>query len=435
MKRLVLTLSAVASLAATGIARADIVHNDDVIIIGSLCVGFDCVNGENFGFDTQRLKENNLRIHFDDTSNSASFPRRDWRIVINDSTNGGGEYFAIEDSTAGRQVFRIEAGARTNALYVEADGDIGVGTNNPAVDVDVKTGNTPTYRLQQDGTAGFTPQTWDVAGNEAGFFIRDATNGSTLPLRIRPGAPSSAVDIHADGDVGVGTSSPQTLFDGTQASLHVRRTDGDASILVEEANGTPVDRALLELKNNGGTQFLLNNTNSGDNWQFSNDVNGNFIISLIGSGGRELQLTNTGFFRVGPAGATTFEVDPVTPRIRFNGSDIHTVPSSRKLKEDIAGVDPAEILAKVMQLPIAKWSYKADEGTIRHIGPLAEDFHELFAFEGPANGISLIDVDGINLAAIQGLHQKLAKLEAERGVLQSQVAQLQAQLDAVKQRL
>ena len=55
-------------------SKADIQHLDDVIIGFSLCVGNDCVNGESFGFDTMRLKENNLRIHFDDTSTSASFP-------------------------------------------------------------------------------------------------------------------------------------------------------------------------------------------------------------------------------------------------------------------------------------------------------------------------------------------------------------------------
>ena len=38
-----------------------------------------------FGFDTIVLKENNLRIFFDDTSTSASFPRNDWRIIANDS--------------------------------------------------------------------------------------------------------------------------------------------------------------------------------------------------------------------------------------------------------------------------------------------------------------------------------------------------------------
>ena len=52
----------------------DFVINDDLIVDGSACIGFDCVNGESFGFDTVRLKENNLRIKFDDTSVAASFP-------------------------------------------------------------------------------------------------------------------------------------------------------------------------------------------------------------------------------------------------------------------------------------------------------------------------------------------------------------------------
>ncbi len=100
------------------------VFNTDVIVKGSLCVGLDCPTNPSFGFDTERLQENNLRIHFDDTSTSASFPSNDWRIVVNDSSNGGGNYFAVEDSTAGRQVFRIEAGAIVNSLYVDSEGDV-----------------------------------------------------------------------------------------------------------------------------------------------------------------------------------------------------------------------------------------------------------------------------------------------------------------------
>ncbi len=49
----------------------DQVIADDLIVQGSTCVGFDCVNGESFGFDTIRLKENNTRINFDDTSATA----------------------------------------------------------------------------------------------------------------------------------------------------------------------------------------------------------------------------------------------------------------------------------------------------------------------------------------------------------------------------
>jgi hypothetical protein len=75
------------------VTSADQVIPDDLIVQGSECVGLDCVNNENFGFDTIRLKENNLRIHFDDTSTQAGFPNRDWRLIANDSASGGANKF------------------------------------------------------------------------------------------------------------------------------------------------------------------------------------------------------------------------------------------------------------------------------------------------------------------------------------------------------
>jgi hypothetical protein len=194
------------------IPTRDQVILDDLIVDGSACVGQDCVNGESFGFDTFRMKENNLRMHFQDTSSSASFPTNDWRFIFNDSSNGGANYFAVEDSNAGRQVFRVEAGAPSNALYVESDGDVGLGTNNPVVELHVKDGDTPTMRLEQDGSSGFGPQTWDVAGNETNFFVRDATNGSKLPFKIRPDSPTSSIDIKPDGVyLGENSNSSQGL--------------------------------------------------------------------------------------------------------------------------------------------------------------------------------------------------------------------------------
>ena len=46
-------------LQASPISLADQVILDDLVVDGSICVGQDCVNGESFGFDTIRLKENN----------------------------------------------------------------------------------------------------------------------------------------------------------------------------------------------------------------------------------------------------------------------------------------------------------------------------------------------------------------------------------------
>lgn len=198
--------------------RADQIIPDDLIVQSSGAFGIDAVENENFGSDTLRLKENNLRIHFDDTSTSAGYAANDWRLIANDQASdqagGGASYFAIEDSTAARQVFRVDAGAPANALRVKSSGFVGIGTEEPGLQLTLKKNDTPATRLEQDNTGGFTAQTWDVAGNEANFFVRDVTGGSLLPFRIRPGAPTNSIDIAATGNVGIGT-------DKASSKLHV----------------------------------------------------------------------------------------------------------------------------------------------------------------------------------------------------------------------
>lgn len=263
--------AALLAASAASTAYADQVINDDLIVTFSACIGNDCVNGENFGFDTLRLKENNLRIHFNDTSTSASFPSNDWRIVANDSSNGGANYLAIEDSDTGRIPFRIEAGARANALYVEADSDVGIGTANPVVDLHMVTGNTPTLRLEQDGSSGFTPQVYDIAANEANFFIRDVTNGSALFFRAQPGAPADTLYIASSGHIGLGTASPSAM-------LHLQRSGSGAS-------GLP----RIRFDNLDG---------SANFWDVDVSDNDDFRISLNGSGQQELLITPAGVVRI-----------------------------------------------------------------------------------------------------------------------------------------
>ncbi|HKO61474.1 MAG TPA: tail fiber domain-containing protein [Pyrinomonadaceae bacterium] len=191
----------------------DQVIPDDLIVQGSLCVGFDCVNNESFGFDTIRLKENNTRIQFDDTS-VGSFPTNNWQIRANSSASGGESFLGFVDqgtsgnSETGTVVFQVNSGAPANSLKVAGDGRVGLRTGTPVLDLHINTGNTPAHRLEQNSSGGFGTQIWDIGANEANFFVRDVTTGSRLPFRIRPGAPTSSLDISATGNVGVGTASP-----------------------------------------------------------------------------------------------------------------------------------------------------------------------------------------------------------------------------------
>ncbi|MBN2706769.1 MAG: tail fiber domain-containing protein [Deltaproteobacteria bacterium] len=217
-----------------------------------MCVGFDCVNGESFSFDTIRLKENNLRIHFNDTSNSGSFPTRDWRIIINDSNNGGASYFAIEDSDAARKVFLITGGAPADSLFIGASGNVGLGTSTPDTELHIKDSDTPTVRLEQDSSGGWTAQTWDIAANESSFFIRDITNGSIRPFTIQPATPAGTLCLKADGKVGIGTSSPAHILD---VAGDVRATGGfiagssrDLKMEIEELSSTDAVKAIQDLE-------------------------------------------------------------------------------------------------------------------------------------------------------------------------------------------
>ncbi len=206
------------------ITKPDDVIPDDLIVQGSACVGLDCVNGEVFGFDTIRVKENNTRIQFDDTSTTAGFATNNWQIRANSSASGGGSFLGFVDqgatgnSETGTVVFEVDAGAPANSLRVSSTGKVGLRTATPVLDLHMNTSDTPAMRFEQNSGGGFTAQTWDVAGNEANFFVRDVTGGSRLPFRIRPGAPtSSSIDISASGNVGIGTGAPNSLIVRTTA--------------------------------------------------------------------------------------------------------------------------------------------------------------------------------------------------------------------------
>ncbi|MBN1971899.1 MAG: hypothetical protein JXR48_00570 [Candidatus Delongbacteria bacterium] len=188
-------------------AKAQVIA-EDLIVKSSLGIGVDMLDGYVFGYDTFVLKENNLRIFFDDTSATSGFAANDWRITINDSESGGSNYFAIDDVTKGTSVFKIMAGAKNNALFVSSNSRIGINTNAPVLDLHINSSNSPGLRLQQNNSGGWGDYTWDVVGNETNFFIRDVTSGSQLPFRIYPNSPSNTLCLRPDAKVGINTSTP-----------------------------------------------------------------------------------------------------------------------------------------------------------------------------------------------------------------------------------
>ena len=108
--------------------------------------------------------------------------------------------------------------------------------------------------------------------------------------------------------------------------------------------------------------------------------------------------------------------------------------SDRNLKENFEQVDGADVLAKIAALPISTWNYKAQDESIRHIGPMAQDLYAAFGLGEDDRHITTIDADGIALAAIQGLYAKTKELENKDKELETMKAQI-AELQALVQQL
>jgi hypothetical protein len=109
------------------------------------------------------------------------------------------------------------------------------------------------------------------------------------------------------------------------------------------------------------------------------------------------------------------------------GSGAWASSSDRRVKTGVIAIDDARVLEKVAALPITAWSYRS-EGKVRHIGPMAQDFHAAFGLGPDDTHITSIDEDGVALAAIKALHAENAKLHAAAAAQSAQIAGLEQQI-------
>ncbi|HEV2852107.1 MAG TPA: tail fiber domain-containing protein [Thermoanaerobaculia bacterium] len=373
----------------------DQVIPDDLIVQGSACVGFDCVNNESFGFDTIRLKENNTRIKFEDTS-TGSFPTNDWQLTANDSASGGSSKFSIEDITGAKVPFTITAGAATNSIFVDSTGRLGLRTSTPVLDIHIATSNTPAMRLEQNNSGGFTAQTWDIAGNEANFFVRDVTGGSRLPFRIRPGAPTSSIDISADGNVGIGTASPSNRLD-------IRcDTAGGACAKIFNSSATGFS-GFEGYDETGVVSFFLGVDNSGN----SNRINytNSFDLRFLANGTEKLRFNNSGANVITAASGAV-----------LTAGGVWTSVSSRDSKRDITELSQNDAVKALRGLNPVTFRYKAEPDE-QYVGFVAEDVPELVATNDHKH-LNAMDVVAVLTKVVQEQQKTIEALSAKVDELQ-----------------
>ncbi|MDQ2092258.1 hypothetical protein [Marimonas arenosa] len=313
-----------ATMLAIPAARADQVIADDLIVQGDLCVGTTCTDGMDFfGFD-MIVSAENPRVMIADNSNvtnpGGGDTDRDYSFQVNDDTF---EFFLIYDHEAGTFPFIMDGGAPTRSINVRANGNIGFGsTGSNTAALTITRGDTPRVRFEQDGSGGNTPHTWDLIANEVQIRIADQTNGVS-PFYIYPGTGNEgALTIAGNGEIGMGTYSPQ-------AQLHVTGDQGAAQIRVEETSATTTPRTMMNLQNNGRPEIIMGNTGTGGEWSFGAGTN--FILKqgAVGSA----SSAKTKLFEIRPNGDATLAGSLITGGTACGGgcdrvfSDDYDLPS------------------------------------------------------------------------------------------------------------
>lgn len=113
--------------------------------------------------------------------------------------------------------------------------------------------------------------------------------------------------------------------------------------------------------------------------------------------------------------------------------------SDREIKENFTYVVQEEVLARLAEVPISTWNYRAQDASIRHMGPVAQDFYAAFGLGEDERLIATVHADGVALAAIQGLHGlardqavRLEQLEDENDALKAELEEIRERTDALE---
>lgn len=113
--------------------------------------------------------------------------------------------------------------------------------------------------------------------------------------------------------------------------------------------------------------------------------------------------------------------------------------SDRNRKENFLFFDGEDVLARLRRVPVSTWNYRSQERSIRHMGPMAQDFQAAFGLGESDLLINSVDIDGVNMAAAQALEartaaqqQRIDALEAQNAAQARELAEMRARMERLE---
>lgn len=200
----------------------------------------------NFAVDTPILRMDSGYLYQDNT------------VVIRSSS-----------TAADKGILGLERSNGANALTVLNNGNVGIGTANPATRLEVEGSVVTGLQGIYSATAPTGKRFWAQGINNStgnlyiGYRNDDAKTPGLLdvvPLWIQHGAPNNALTLHANGRVGIGTSTPAQALD-VSGSIVTR----DGHIVSASNNGALVFNIGPESTSNSGFWFRQVEAGNGAN--------------------------------------------------------------------------------------------------------------------------------------------------------------------------
>jgi hypothetical protein len=335
-----------------------------------------------------------------------------------------------------------DPGSAANAWNLSGNVGTTAGTNflgtTDNVPLELKVNGSRALRFEPATFAGlFAP---NLIGGSSANSVAAGVGGATIAGGGRSSFPNAVNDIF--GTIGGGTGNSSSAYSAV-AGGNANTASGGASAV---AGGDGNTAGGLESTVAGG----LHNTASGSFSTVAGGIGNTASGSFSFAAGYRAKAThdssfvwadyNSGFDF--PSAAANEFSARATGGVRFvSGIDgagnptagVQLAPgggswaslSDRALKRNFDPVDGGWLLDRIAGLQISTWSYKAQQPSIRHLGPTAQDFARAFGLGEDKRHIDSIDSEGVSLAGIKALYTLAQKQQREITALKARVAKLE----------
>ncbi len=389
-----------------------------------------------------------------------------WNLLGNSGTNPAVNFIGTLDST--------DVSIKTNnteRLRIKANGRIGIGTSAPGGALHIISNN----GFIHEGTFGSgsvlpvsgagTRMMWYPkkaalrAGTVTGTYWDDANIGN---YSFAMGYDTRATGLYsfAGGQYAIASNSNAMAF-GDQATASgyaavaigsVTTASGYCSIALGRGSAAK-DTGAVALTYHGSagryaTAFGYY-TNASGNYSVAmgtssstNGHKGSFVFadnSKTSTSPTTLSTADNQFMAKASGGFIFYTDANTTMGVTLPaGGGSWASVSDRNKKNNFRKVDLQDVLNKVAALEITTWNYKTQNQSIRHMGPMAQDFYALFGLGENETSISTVDIDGINIASIQALEKitKELKQKSEQiEVLKKNLEEIKKEKDLLEKRI